>query len=81
MHWGEWWGEGAEVVLISVLNTWLASVLGSETFHADAPCPALTLHLAGNLLVLSDGSAGFIDFGRAVCSSADRPSPLSRERY
>ena len=41
--------------VVSALNTWFASVLGSKTFHADVPCPALTLHLTGNLPVLSDG--------------------------
>ncbi|MEW5308611.1 MAG: hypothetical protein WDW38_000556 [Sanguina aurantia] len=44
-----------EAVLIGALNTWFASVLGAETFHAD-------VH-AGNLLVLADGRVGFIDFG------------------
>eukprot|EP00877_Chromochloris_zofingiensis_P000169 jgi/Chrzof1/10152/Cz04g30240.t1 len=44
-----------EAVLIAALNTWFASVLGAETFHAD-------VH-AGNLLVLPDGRVGFIDFG------------------
>lgn len=44
-----------ETVLINALNTWFASVLSSETFHAD-------VH-AGNLLVLPDGRVGFIDFG------------------
>uniref|UniRef100_A0A383VQQ0 Protein kinase domain-containing protein n=1 Tax=Tetradesmus obliquus TaxID=3088 RepID=A0A383VQQ0_TETOB len=44
-----------EGVLISALNTWFASVLGADTFHAD-------VH-AGNLLVLPDGRVGFIDFG------------------
>eukprot|EP00195_Chlamydomonas_chlamydogama_P005862 CAMPEP_0202905000 /NCGR_PEP_ID=MMETSP1392-20130828/32052_1 /ASSEMBLY_ACC=CAM_ASM_000868 /TAXON_ID=225041 /ORGANISM="Chlamydomonas chlamydogama, Strain SAG 11-48b" /LENGTH=446 /DNA_ID=CAMNT_0049592905 /DNA_START=376 /DNA_END=1716 /DNA_ORIENTATION=- len=44
-----------EAVLISALNTWFASVMSCETFHAD-------VH-AGNLLVLADGRVGFIDFG------------------
>lgn len=44
-----------ESVLIGALNTWFASVLGCESFHAD-------VH-AGNLLVLPDGRVGFIDFG------------------
>jgi aarF domain-containing kinase len=44
-----------EAVLIAALNTWFASVLGCNSFHAD-------VH-AGNLLVLPDGRVGFIDFG------------------
>ena len=49
-------GKGTpEETLIAALNTWFGSVIGAETFHAD-------VH-AGNLLVLSDGRVGFIDFG------------------
>ncbi|GFR40256.1 hypothetical protein Agub_g828 [Astrephomene gubernaculifera] len=44
-----------ELVLVNALNTWFASVMAAETFHAD-------VH-AGNLLVLSDGRVAFIDFG------------------
>ncbi|KXZ49651.1 hypothetical protein GPECTOR_20g508 [Gonium pectorale] len=44
-----------ESVLIAALNTWFASVMSADTFHAD-------VH-AGNLLVLADGRVGFIDFG------------------
>ncbi|KAG1666892.1 hypothetical protein FOA52_013525 [Chlamydomonas sp. UWO 241] len=44
-----------EMVLVSALNTWFSSVVGCDTFHAD-------VH-AGNLLALSDGRVGFIDFG------------------
>ncbi|KAG2487613.1 hypothetical protein HYH03_013752 [Edaphochlamys debaryana] len=44
-----------EQVLINALNTWFASVMSADSFHAD-------VH-AGNLLVLSDGRVGFIDFG------------------
>uniref|UniRef100_A0A7S0X116 ABC1 atypical kinase-like domain-containing protein n=1 Tax=Chlamydomonas leiostraca TaxID=1034604 RepID=A0A7S0X116_9CHLO len=44
-----------EAVLVAALNTWFASVLGAQTFHAD-------VH-AGNLLVLGDGRVGFLDFG------------------
>ncbi|KAJ9516035.1 hypothetical protein QJQ45_024446, partial [Haematococcus lacustris] len=44
-----------EAVLVSALNTWFASVMGADTFHAD-------VH-AGNLLVLGDGRVGFLDFG------------------
>lgn len=53
-----------EVVLINALNTWLASVVGCATFHAD-------VH-AGNLLVLSDGRVGFIDFG--IVGSISQPT-------
>jgi aarF domain-containing kinase len=45
----------AEDVLVNALNVWFSSVLACETFHAD-------VH-AGNLLALSDGRVGFIDFG------------------
>ena len=45
----------AEETLVRALNVWLGSVLTAESFHAD-------VH-AGNLLVLEDGSIGFIDFG------------------
>ena len=38
-----------------VLNTWFASLMLSNSFHAD-------LH-AGNLMLLTDGRIGFIDFG------------------
>jgi predicted unusual protein kinase regulating ubiquinone biosynthesis (AarF/ABC1/UbiB family) len=41
--------------LISAMNTWFASLMFCESFHAD-------LH-AGNLMVLTDGRLGFIDFG------------------
>ncbi|KAJ1487737.1 ABC1 family-domain-containing protein [Baffinella frigidus] len=44
-----------EDTLILALNTWMASVVGCSSFHAD-------VH-AGNLLVLTDGRIGFIDFG------------------
>eukprot|EP00793_Prasinoderma_coloniale_P004529 PRCOL_00000290-RA len=44
-----------EATLINALNTWFASVLGAESFHAD-------VH-AGNLLALRDGRVAFIDFG------------------
>ena len=44
-----------EQTLINALNTWFASVLGAESFHAD-------VH-AGNLLALRDGRVAFIDFG------------------
>lgn len=48
-------GRDPEAILVNALNTWFASVMGAETFHAD-------VH-AGNLLVLPDGRVGFIDFG------------------
>lgn len=41
--------------LVSAMNTWFASLMFCESFHAD-------LH-AGNLMVLTDGRIGFIDFG------------------
>ena len=44
-----------EDTLIAAMNTWFASVVMCDFFHAD-------LH-AGNLLVLEDGRIGFIDFG------------------
>lgn len=44
-----------EKVIISALNVWTKSVMSMPWFHAD-------VH-AGNLLVLSDGRVGFIDFG------------------
>ncbi len=42
-------------VLITAMNTWFASVMDCEFFHAD-------LH-SGNLMLLEDGRIGFIDFG------------------
>lgn len=44
-----------EQTLINALNTWVGSVLYCDAFHAD-------VH-AGNLLVLRDGTVGFLDFG------------------
>lgn len=44
-----------EEALITAMNTWFASLMACEFFHAD-------VH-AGNLLVLRDGRVGFIDFG------------------
>lgn len=41
--------------LVAAMNTWFASLMFCESFHAD-------LH-AGNLMVLTDGRIGFIDFG------------------
>lgn len=41
--------------LVNALNTWFSSLMMCESFHAD-------LH-AGNLMVLTDGRLGFIDFG------------------
>jgi hypothetical protein len=34
--------NGPEGVLFSALNTWLASVLGADTFHADVQQVGLT---------------------------------------
>ncbi|WP_227430171.1 ABC1 kinase family protein [Psychrobacter sp. I-STPA6b] len=42
-------------VMADTLNTWFASLMLSNSFHAD-------LH-AGNLMLLKDGRIGFIDFG------------------
>ncbi|WP_201584003.1 ABC1 kinase family protein [Psychrobacter jeotgali] len=42
-------------VMADTLNTWFASLMLSNSFHAD-------LH-AGNLMLLTDGRIGFIDFG------------------
>jgi len=47
--------KAPEEALITALNTWFASLLYCDFFHAD-------VH-AGNLLVLEDGRVGFIDFG------------------
>ncbi|CBL46358.1 Conserved hypothetical protein [gamma proteobacterium HdN1] len=47
--------DNPEATLITAMNTWFASLLFCESFHAD-------VH-AGNLLVLKDGRIGFIDFG------------------
>jgi predicted unusual protein kinase regulating ubiquinone biosynthesis (AarF/ABC1/UbiB family) len=47
--------DDPEAVLITAMNTWFASLMFCESFHAD-------VH-AGNLLVLRDGRVGFIDFG------------------
>lgn len=44
-----------ELTLITALNTWFASLMLCNFFHAD-------VH-AGNLMVLDDGRVGFIDFG------------------
>jgi aarF domain-containing kinase len=41
--------------LANAMNTWFSSLMFCESFHAD-------LH-AGNLMVLTDGRLGFIDFG------------------
>lgn len=42
-------------VLITGLNTWFASLMECDFFHAD-------LH-SGNIMLLEDGRLGFIDFG------------------
>ncbi len=47
--------DDPERTLINAMNTWFASLTRCEFFHAD-------VH-AGNLMVLTDGRVGFIDFG------------------
>ena len=42
-------------VMADTLNTWFASLMFAKSFHAD-------LH-AGNLMLLTDGRIGFLDFG------------------
>ena len=49
------YSNNPEQTLVTALQTWAASVVGSDTFHAD-------VH-GGNILVLEDGRVGFIDFG------------------
>lgn len=49
------YSSNPERTLIVALNTWAASVVQNDIFHAD-------VH-GGNLLVLEDGRVGFIDFG------------------
>ena len=44
-----------EQTLLTAMNTWIASLMHCQFFHAD-------VH-AGNLMVLEDGRVGFIDFG------------------
>lgn len=45
----------SENTLIEALNTWFASLMQCQIYHAD-------LH-AGNVMILEDGRIGFIDFG------------------
>lgn len=54
-------GADPATVLANGLNAWLGSLLAARTFHAD-------VH-SGNLLALSDGRVGFIDFGIAATVS------------
>lgn len=49
------YSDNPEQTLITALQTWAASVVDNESFHAD-------LH-GGNILVLENGQVGFIDFG------------------
>jgi predicted unusual protein kinase regulating ubiquinone biosynthesis (AarF/ABC1/UbiB family) len=58
---------GDEQRIISALNVWTMSVTSMPWFHAD-------VH-GGNLLALSDGRVGFIDFGIVRTSGAAPPSP------
>ncbi|MDX1497264.1 MAG: AarF/UbiB family protein [Salinisphaeraceae bacterium] len=47
--------QNPEQTLLTAMNTWIASLIHCQFFHAD-------VH-AGNLMVLEDGRVGFIDFG------------------
>ena len=49
------YSNNPEQTLITALQTWAASVVDNDSFHAD-------VH-GGNILVLKDGRVGFIDFG------------------
>jgi len=50
-------------VLLTGMNTWIASLMKCEVFHAD-------LH-GGNIMLLTDGRLGFIDFGMVGRIEAD----------
>ncbi|MEE4379112.1 MAG: AarF/UbiB family protein [Candidatus Competibacteraceae bacterium] len=58
-----------EETLLAAMNTWFASLLFCEFFHAD-------VH-AGNLMVLTDGRIGFIDFGIVGRISPDTWSAMA----
>ena len=47
--------DDAAEILITGMNTWFASLMRCDFFHAD-------LH-GGNIMLLEDGRLGFIDFG------------------
>lgn len=47
--------DAAAEILITGMNTWFASLMKCDFFHAD-------LH-SGNIMLLEDGRLGFIDFG------------------
>ncbi len=49
------YSDTPELTLHVAMNTWFASLHQCESFHAD-------VH-AGNLMILTDGRIGFIDFG------------------
>jgi len=49
--------------LFEALNVWFSSLMGCDFFHAD-------LH-SGNMLLLEDGTVGFIDFGMVGRVSTD----------
>ncbi len=49
------YSQNPEQTLVNALNTWFASLMLCNFFHAD-------VH-AGNLMALEDGRIGFIDFG------------------
>lgn len=51
----ERYSDDPENTLVETLNTWFASLMQCQIYHAD-------LH-AGNVMILEDGRIGFIDFG------------------
>ena len=59
---GDYTDDPAGVLLIG-MNTWIASLMKCEVFHAD-------LH-GGNIMLLTDGRLGFIDFGMVGRIEAD----------
>jgi len=60
--------ESGEEQIITALNAWTLMVLELPFFHAD-------VH-AGNLIAMTDGRVGFIDFG--IGERAKRGEPCDR---
>lgn len=56
-----------ETVLINALNTWFASVLGADTFHADVHAGEVTVQ--GLILCVSwrGGYQATIEGGMGIC--------------